>query len=150
MQVDNIYAAMIIGTLLSLIYVEFTNVLPAGIVIPGYLALSLDNPISILGTFVVSTLTYFIVVHGISKVTILYGKRKFATMIVVAILLKMATDFVIGGTLFGPTELAALGVIVPGLIANTIQRQGVLVTLGSTTLMTLLTYSGVMLVQMIA
>lgn len=150
MSAHEIYFAMVVGTLLSLIYVEVTNFLPAGIVVPGYLALRMENPTVLLGIFLISIMTYYIVVYGIAKVTILYGKRKFAAMIVVAVLLKLIGDVAAGNLFSGPVELEALGVVVPGLLANTIERQGVLVTLGSTTFMALVTFLGLVIFRMVA
>lgn len=145
MYISDIYIALILGTLLSLLFVEFTGILPAGIVVPGYLALVIHQPLYILVIFLVSLITYLIVIFGIGKVTILYGKRKFAAMILVAIVVKIALYYFFPFLPSGMTELSALGVIIPGLIANTIQKQGVIPTLSSTTLLTCLTYGGIML-----
>jgi len=145
MYISDIYIALILGTLLSLLFVEFTGILPAGIVVPGYLALVIHQPLYILIIFLVSLITYLIVVHGIGKITILYGKRKFAAMILVAIIVKISLYYFFPYLPSGVTELSALGVIIPGLIANTIQKQGVVPTLSSTTLLTGLTYGGMML-----
>ncbi len=144
MFISDVYIALILGTLLSLLFVEFTGILPAGIVVPGYLALVIHQPLYILVIFLVSLITYLIVIFGIGKVTILYGKRKFSAMILIAIIVKISLYYFFPQLPSGMTELSALGVIIPGLIANTIQKQGVVPTLASTTLLTLLTYSGIM------
>jgi poly-gamma-glutamate biosynthesis protein PgsC/CapC len=143
MYLSDIYIALILGTVLSLLFVEITGFLPAGIVVPGYLALVVHQPLFILITFLISLITYLIVVFGIEKITLLYGKRKFAAMILVAIIVKIALHYIFPTLPTGLSELSALGVIIPGLIANTIQRQGVIPTIGSTTLLTALTYSGI-------
>jgi len=145
--IPDIYIALILGTILSLLFVEITGVLPAGIVVPGYLALVIDRPMFILVTFLISLITYVIVVFGIAKITILYGKRKFAAMIMVAIIVKILLYFFLPQLPAGISELSAFEVIIPGLIANTIQRQGILPTIGSTALLTLLTYWGTLVYQ---
>lgn len=144
MFISDIYIALILGTLLSLLFVEFTGILPAGIVVPGYLALVIHQPLYILVIFLVSLITYLIVIFGIGKITILYGKRKFSAMILMAIIVKIAVYYFFPQLPSGMAELSALGVIIPGLIANTIQKQGVVPTLASTTLLTLLTYGGIL------
>ena len=144
MYISDIYIALILGTLLSLLFVEFTGILPAGIVVPGYLALVIHQPLYILVIFLVSLITYLIVIFGIGKVTILYGKRKFSAMILMAIIVKISLYYFFPQLPSGVAELSALGVIIPGLIANTIQKQGVVPTLASTTLLTLLTYGGIL------
>ena len=142
MYISDIYLSLILGTLLSLLFVEITGILPAGIVVPGYLALVIYQPIFLLVTFLISLITYLIVIHVVGRVTILYGKRKFAAMILVAILVKIVLHYFFPQLPSGLSELSALEVIIPGLIANTIQKQGVIPTLGSTTLLTLLTALG--------
>ncbi|MDU2137710.1 MAG: poly-gamma-glutamate biosynthesis protein PgsC/CapC, partial [Staphylococcus warneri] len=37
-------------------------------------------------------------------------------------------------------EVSGIGVVIPGIIANTIQKQGVVITLSSTMLLTCITY----------
>lgn len=145
MYISDIYIALILGTLLSLLFVEFTGILPAGIVVPGYLALVIHQPLYILVIFLVSLITYLIVIHVIGRITILYGKRKFAAMILIAIIVKITLYYFFPYLPSGMTELSALGVIIPGLIANTIQKQGVVPTLSSTSLLTVLTYGGMTL-----
>lgn len=144
MFISDIYIALILGTFLSLLFVEFTGILPAGIVVPGYLALVVHQPLYILIIFLVSLITYLIVIFGIGKITILYGKRKFSAMILMAIIVKITLYYFFPQLPSGLVELSALGVIIPGLIANTIQKQGVVPTLASTILLTFLTYGGIM------
>src|SRR5699024_10753255 len=79
----------VLGVVLSLLFTERTGIIPAGLVVPGYLALIFDQPIFIVVILFVSFLTYLIVHFGISRVTILYGRRKFAAMLIVGITLKI-------------------------------------------------------------
>src|SRR5690625_6807634 len=89
----DLYIALVLGVVLSLLFTERTGIIPAGLVVPGYLALIFDQPIFIVVILFVSFLTYLIVHFGISRVTILYGRRKFAAMLIVGITLKMILDF---------------------------------------------------------
>ncbi|WP_042352113.1 poly-gamma-glutamate biosynthesis protein PgsC [Bacillus massiliigorillae] len=130
----DLYVALILGVLLSLLFTEKTGIVPAGLVVPGYLGLVFDQPAMMLMIIVISLLTYLIVTYGISKVVILYGRRKFAAMLTVGIILKLIFDYFYPIMPFEIYEFRGIGVIVPGLIANTIQRQGLLVTYGSTLL----------------
>ena len=137
---SDLYISLVIGVILSLIYAEKTGILPAGLIVPGYLALSFDQPIFMLTMFIISLLTYLIVQHGVAKFTILYGRRKFAAMLTTGIALKLILDFAYPIIPFEIFELRGIGVIVPGLIANTIQKQGVVPTLGSTILLSGITF----------
>jgi gamma-polyglutamate biosynthesis protein CapC len=130
----DLYVALTLGVILSLIFSEKTGIIPAGLVVPGYLGLIFDQPVFIMMVLLISLLTYLIVTYGISKFVILYGKRKFAAMLVVGISLKLIFDYFYPLMPFEIYEFRGIGVIVPGLIANTIQKQGLVVTLGSTLL----------------
>ncbi len=63
---------------------------------------------------------------------ILYGRRKFAAMLITGICLKIALDFLYPIVPFEISEFRGIGIIVPGLIANTIQKQGLTITFAST------------------
>ncbi|MDV7766215.1 poly-gamma-glutamate biosynthesis protein PgsC [Peribacillus sp. CSMR9] len=137
---SDLYVALVLGVTLSLIFSEKTGVVPAGLIVPGYLALVFDQWEIMLVILVISVVTYLIVTHGLSKWVILYGRRKFAAMMVTGICLKLLLDMVYPVMPFEIFEFRGIGIIVPGLIANTIQRQGMPLTLGSTLLLSGLTF----------
>ena len=137
---DLLHLALVTGVVLSLIYVEITGVLPAGLIVPGYLALIFDQPVFIVMLLVVSLVTYLLVTRVFGRIVILYGRRKFAAMLLTAIVLKLALLYFYPVMPFEIFELRGIGVIVPGLIANTIERQGLAHTLGSSLLLGGLTF----------
>ncbi|KQU24262.1 poly-gamma-glutamate biosynthesis protein PgsC [Bacillus sp. Leaf13] len=137
---SDLYVALVLGVTLSLIFSEKTGVVPAGLIVPGYLALVFDQWQIMLIIVTISVVTYLIVTHGISRWVILYGRRKFAAMMITGICLKLLLDFVYPVMPFEIFEFRGIGIIVPGLIANTIQRQGMPLTLGSTLLLSGLTF----------
>ena len=63
---SELYFSLFVGIVLSLIFAEKFGINPAGLVVPGYLALIFDQPIMLLSVLVISCLTYFIVTFGIS------------------------------------------------------------------------------------
>lgn len=137
---SDLYIALVLGVILSLLFSEKTGIVPAGMVVPGYFALIFDQPIFIAVIFGISLLTYVIVTYGISRFTLLYGRRKFAAMMTVGIVLKLVLDYTYPVLPFEILEFRGIGVIVPGLIANTIQKQGAIITIGSTFLLSALTF----------
>jgi gamma-polyglutamate biosynthesis protein CapC len=141
---SDLYVALILGVLLSLIFAEKTGVVPAGLIVPGYLALIFDQPIFLAMVLFISLITFIIVNYGVSKFTILYGRRKFAAMLTTGIVLKLIFDYFYPVMPFEIYEFRGIGVIVPGLIANTIQKQGMVITLGSTLL---LKYNGHLIIS---
>lgn len=137
---SELYFSLFVGVILSLIFAEKFGINPAGLVVPGYLALIFDQPIMLLSVLIISCLTYFIVNNGISKWVILYGRRKFAAMILTGMVLKFIFDLIYPLTPFEMIEVSGIGVVIPGIIANTVQKQGVVITLSTTMLLTCITY----------
>ncbi|QDI91900.1 poly-gamma-glutamate biosynthesis protein PgsC [Salicibibacter halophilus] len=147
MGLSEITIALVAGVTFSLVFAEKTGILPAGLVVPGYLALVIDAPLYAISIFFVSFATYLAVMHVINRFTILYGRRKFTAMLLTGILLKLGFDNVFGITPIDVGNLQAIGLIVPGLIANTIQRQGVIPTISSTMLLSFLSFGVLLLYQ---
>ena len=109
----DLYIALVVGIVVSLIYNDVTGISPSGLVVPGYLSLIFDQPMFIAYVFIFSLLTYLIVVHGIGRFTILYGKRKFAAMLTVGLLLKLVFDYLYPIIPFQVHEFREIGVMVP-------------------------------------
>lgn len=120
-----------IGLVVSLTFSEMLGLTAGGMVVPGYVALYMDRPIIIILTLVVSYLTYFIV-HSLSAVMIIYGRRRTVLMILVGFAMgALLRSF---GTLPLPMttiDLSIIGYIIPGLIAIWIDRQGLIESLSA-------------------
>ncbi|WP_096437539.1 poly-gamma-glutamate biosynthesis protein PgsC [Alteribacter populi] len=136
----DLYITLVVGIVLSLIYAEKAGALPAGIIVPGYLALIFDQPFFLMSIFFISCAIYFLVVHVFSRFTILYGRRKFAAMLLTGVVMKLAFDYFYPVFPFEIYELRGIGVIVPGLIANSFEKQGVYITVTSTMVLSGLTF----------
>lgn len=132
-----IYQAIGIGAMVSFAFYEMVGFSPGGIVVPGYVALFLDQPIRILVTLLVALLTYF-AVKILSNYIILYGRRRFLTMVLVSFLLKWLIEEMIIKMPISGVELRSIGYIIPGLIANEMRRQGIFPTLYSLAIVSIL------------
>ena len=108
---SELYFSLFVGVVLSLIFAEKFGINPAGLVVPGYLALIFDQPIMLLSVLIISCLTYFIVSNGISKWVILYGRRKFA-MILTGMVIKFIFDLLYPLTPFEMVEVSGIGVVI--------------------------------------
>lgn len=135
-----LYLSLLVGVVVSLVYAERTGVLPAGLVVPGYLALVIDQYLFVSIIFLLSFLTFLVVDQGLARFVILYGRRRFVAMLAVGVVLKLIFDYLYPNLPFEVYEFRGIGVIVPGLIANAIHRQGVPHTIVSTVLLSCLTY----------
>jgi poly-gamma-glutamate biosynthesis protein PgsC/CapC len=120
------------GLVVSLTLTELFGLAAGGMVVPGYLAIFLDRPVIVLLTLLAAFLTW-VIVKGLSRVAIIYGKRRTAMMILVGFLIGFASRFVLGwigmtNEGFNPADFQIIGYIIPGLMAIWIERQGLLET----------------------
>ncbi|MFO7659810.1 MAG: poly-gamma-glutamate biosynthesis protein PgsC [Candidatus Cloacimonadaceae bacterium] len=126
-----IEAAVGLGVIISLLFTELLGASAGGIVVPGYIALYLDKPLQILGTLVVSLLTWGII-RIIGIFTLLFGKRRMVLSILVGFILGYASrNLIFHGTTVYDLQMQSIGYIVPGLIANWFERQGFMKTLST-------------------
>jgi gamma-polyglutamate biosynthesis protein CapC len=120
-----------IGLVVSLLFTEMFGLVTGGMVVPGYIALHLNNPLDCLMTLAAGALT-FIAVHGLSSIVIIYGRRRTVLMILVGYLIGMALRFFTHGlTDFVGGQYEVIGFIIPGLIAIWLDRQGIIETVGA-------------------
>ena len=127
----------VLALLVSLIFTEFTNLLPGGIIVPFYFALYLDDPVKIIAT-VISSVIAMLVVNLLSRHMILYGRRKFALYLIIGILEKIIfTYFYFGNSYMFYNLSMTIGYLVPGILGSEMEKQGVLKTLGSLTIVVL-------------
>jgi gamma-polyglutamate biosynthesis protein CapC len=130
-----LYLSLVVGVFLSIIYAERTGVIPAGLIVPGYIALVFDQVLFVAAIFLLSFITFLVVNKVVARFVILFGRRRFVAMLSMGIVLKLAFDAVYPIMPFEVYEFRGIGVIVPGLIAAAIHRQGVPHTVFSTLLL---------------
>ncbi len=126
-----IFQAIGLGMAIGFLFYELVGLSPGGIVVPGYIALFLDQPLRIIITIVIAILTYYIVLF-LSNYLILYGKRRFLSMMLISFIVKWLIEGFFLQLPVTSIELQSIGYIIPGLLANEIQRQGIFPTLLAT------------------
>lgn len=124
-----------VGLGVSLIFSELFGLAAGGMVVPGYFALHLNHPLTVLVTLAASVATYF-VVYLLSTFIVVYGKRRTVLMILIGYLIRMFLDYVPFASIqsleaLAGTDLVVIGYIIPGLIAIWIDRQGLVETLAA-------------------
>jgi poly-gamma-glutamate biosynthesis protein PgsC/CapC len=124
------YEAAFLGLLASLLFISVTRIHPGGVIVPSYLVLFMHTPGRIAGTLLVSLLT-LLCFKIAARHLILFGTRRFVFMILVAGLWTLLWLRFFPALLPGSLEFRVIGWIVPGLIANNFEKQGVLVTTAS-------------------
>ena len=133
------YEISFIGLLISLVYVGLTGFYPGGIIVPSYLVLFMEQPSRIAGTLVAAFLTLICYTIA-SKYLILFGKRRFIFMILFGGLWTFVWLTVFPSIFPASVEFRVIGWVIPGLIANNFEKQGVLVTTASLVTVTVIVY----------
>ncbi|HOR41561.1 MAG TPA: poly-gamma-glutamate biosynthesis protein PgsC [Atribacterota bacterium] len=132
-----ILQAISIGMIVGFLFYELVGLSPGGIIVPGYIALFIDQPWRIIFTIVIALLTYAIIFF-LSNYLIIYGKRRFLSMILISLIVKWVLESFIFKLPVVNIELQSIGYIIPGLLANEMQRQGIFPTLLATAIVTIL------------
>ena len=133
------YEASFLGLLISLLFTGITGLYPGGVIVPSYLVLFVDQPARIAGTLIAAFLT-LICFKLASEFLIIFGRRRFVFMILVGgiwtFLWLQVFPFIFPVSL----EFRVIGWVIPGLIANNFERQGVIVTTASLVTVTVVVY----------
>jgi gamma-polyglutamate biosynthesis protein CapC len=120
-----------LGVLISLIFHEVFGAAAGGIVVPGYIAMHLNEPLRLLGTLLVAFLAY-IAIRIVSRFMFIYGRRRLVMAILLGFIFGYISRQVISlEILSADVRLEAIGFIIPGLIANWFERQGVVKTVAT-------------------
>ena len=146
-----------VGLLLTLLVTEAFGIAAGGLVVPGYMALKIMQPINFMLTILVALAT-FAIIRVLSSFAIIYGRRMVGITILTAYVIGALLELAIGGgvafqlapegaelvtgdsaadnlnqQLGAPVfvELGVIGYIIPGLIALWFNRQGIMQTLSS-------------------
>ena len=124
-----IIQAVGIGLVLSLVFSETLGLAAGGMVVPGYVALMIHHPLRIMGTVLVSLFTFF-VMKFLSNYMFIYGRRRTVMVILLGFLFGwLSRELLVIQTNVFTLELQTIGLIIPGLIANWMERQGVIKTI---------------------
>lgn len=124
---------ILLGVMISMIFTELTG-LSAGLIVPGYLVLALHSPGRIAVTLAVAAAAVLLC-RLASRWLILYGRRRFAFLILLTFLLSWALSAC------GLLPFSVIGVLMPGILAREIDRQGfrdALLAIAAATLLTAL------------
>ncbi len=134
-----------LGIALSLLLSESLGVTAGGIIVPGYIALYLHQPLQIVITFVVALIVVGIIKLA-SQYMFIYGKRR----MVLALILGFLGGYISRNFIFSPIDnlsLAVIGNIIPGLIASWMDRQGIIRTIAVVIITAVIVKLAVMLIS---
>lgn len=115
---------VVAGVAISLIFAELTGLSPAGLIVPGYIALSMQTPHRVVYTLAVAVAAWGCA-RLLSRWMILYGRRRFAVLV----LLAFAIDTAVSSLGLLPYDPGLIGVLVPGIMVQEMEKQGLVKSL---------------------
>ena len=124
------YELPFIGLLVSLVFTGITGFYPGGIIVPSYLVLFMDQPARIAGTLIaafMALVSYKLASHYL----ILFGRRRFVFIVLIGGIWALLWRELFPSIFPLSLEFRVIGWVIPGLIANHLERQGVVVTTAS-------------------
>jgi poly-gamma-glutamate biosynthesis protein PgsC/CapC len=128
-----------IGLIIAVIYVEIMDIYPGGIIVPAYVALYLDQPLRVLATILIAFLSLY-TYKILARYLILFGKRRFVMLVLLGGLWAQIWFFLLPHFFADPLGLRAIGWIIPGLLANNLEKQKIVPTLASMFTVAIITY----------
>lgn len=118
-----------VGLIISFFFFELLGLTPGGLVVPGFLALQLHEPVRLSVTIILSIITYLII-KLLSNFVLLYDRRHLVTAVLVGFLLSEIFNRL--STVYNSNyQFQDIGFILPGLIAYWMDMQGPIRTLSS-------------------
>ncbi len=143
-----IYETLFIGLVVAVFYVELMDIYPGGIIVPAYMAFYLDQPLRVLATLVIAFLS-LITYKFLSRYFILFGKRRFVAFVLLGALWAQLWFLALPYLFTDSLGLKAVGWLIPGLLANNLEKQKIVPTLASLFTVAVITYFLVRLVALI-
>jgi gamma-polyglutamate biosynthesis protein CapC len=120
-----------LGLVISLFFAEALGLTASGLVVPGYVALHLNQPLLVLGTLVAGILT-MLIVQLIGRFIVLFGRRTMVLCVIVGYLVGQAVPPLLGtGLGAGAIDIGVIGYIISGLIGYWMVRQGIAETVAT-------------------
>ncbi|MEA2003052.1 MAG: poly-gamma-glutamate biosynthesis protein PgsC/CapC [Actinomycetota bacterium] len=128
-DINTVRFAFVIGVLASVFVYERFHITSGSIVVPGYVAVFVLQPLILLVTLANALFSYWLVNHVLTKRLLLDGRNKFSTIMIISatvqvILLRISpsTPYLWESSI---PLLVGVGYLVPALIAHDFGRQGI-------------------------
>jgi gamma-polyglutamate biosynthesis protein CapC len=120
-----------LGMVMSFFLSETIGLAAGGIVVPGYIAMTLHEPFRVAATIAIALLVYLIV-RVLSNWMLLFGRRQLVLGVLLGYLIGMVTKLMpVVQFQHVKIDIATIGFVIPGLIAYWMARQGVIETIST-------------------
>ena len=120
--------AVVLSVLLGFVGSEFLGILSGGLVSAGYISFYINQPARVASTLLMAV-AICLIVRALGHVIILFGRRRFILTMLVSILLTQILESILIVTSTVDIDMRIIGYIIPGLIANDMEKQGIFKTL---------------------
>jgi gamma-polyglutamate biosynthesis protein CapC len=122
-----------IGLVFGLFMAEAFGLFAGGMVVPGYIALDIIHP-GMVALTLVTAIMINVCIRFLSMFLVIYGRRRVSLTVLLAFLLGQLMSYMFS-SVFVVSHLGnqydVIGYIIPGLIALSIDRQGLIETLAT-------------------
>lgn len=142
-----------LGVIISILVYERWRLTGGAAVVAGYLGIFMGRPLYIVTTVVVAVITYYLVQNVIARRMFLYGRRRLVVMVFVSMVFQLLTGsiaYFYSHDIAWLTGLFGVGFVLPGLISQDMERQGVkltVLTVLGTSALTFLLFSDFMAIK---
>jgi poly-gamma-glutamate biosynthesis protein PgsC/CapC len=119
-----------LGLVISLFFAEALGLTASGLVVPGYIALHMNEPIMVLGTLLAGIVT-MVIVRAVGRVVLLYGRRTMVLCVIVGYLVGQFVPILLASMGSTVPSIGIIGYIIAGLIGYWMVRQGILETVST-------------------
>ncbi len=133
------FETFIVGILLALVYVETLKTNRAGLAFAVDMATNLDRPERVLATLLVALLSLYSY-RALARYLIVFGKRRFALLVLLGVLGSQIMVLVLPDLIPTGADVQIIGWIIPGLLANNLEKQRLVPTLASLLTVSVATY----------
>ncbi|MFC2169866.1 poly-gamma-glutamate biosynthesis protein PgsC [Acidobacteriota bacterium] len=130
---------LFVGLLIAVFYSELFDIYPGGIIVPAYVAFYLDQPLRVLVTILIAFLSLY-TYKIMSRWLFLFGKRRFVMFVFLGAFWAQMWFVLFPSFLYASLELRAIGWLIPGLLANNLEKQKIAPTLASMLIVATITY----------
>ncbi len=130
-----------LGLVFSLVCYLASNLSPGGMITPGWLAVTLVEDAARVAVIALVVVLTWAGTQWLQRVMILFGKRLFAAVVLLAVVLQMTWTLVVSDGYSAALTHQTLGFIVPGLVAYQLVRQPGVPTVIATVSVTAVAYT---------
>jgi poly-gamma-glutamate biosynthesis protein PgsC/CapC len=132
-NINTVRFAFIVGVLASILVYERYHITTGSIIVPGYVAVFVLQPLVLLVTLANALFSYWLVNHVLARRIVFDIRNKFSTIMIISASVQVACIKLSPSTPYlwesSIPLLVGVGYLVPALIAHDFNRQGIKLTL---------------------